>query len=66
MCIKLSFKVHEHHFNVLSISLVKLQNIPSISGLTIIKLLFSRETQTTKFPNLFDIYHRLVKDVTMH
>ena len=54
--------IQGHRFNFLSINLVKLHNT---GGLTTIKLLFSRETETTKVPKLFDL-HMLVKDVTMH
>ena len=50
----------------LSITLVKLQNTPLIGRLTTIKSLFSRETETTKVPNIFDLHHMLVKDATMH
>ena len=43
---KLSFMVHEHRFNFLSINLVKFHNTPEIGGLTTIKSLFS---ETTKY-----------------
>ncbi|WZZ48039.1 hypothetical protein YC2023_048146 [Brassica napus] len=49
--------VHGHRFNFLSITLVKLRNIPKIGGLTTIKSLFSRKTETTKVPNLIDLHH---------
>ena len=58
--------VHGYRFNFLSINLVKLHNTPKIGGLTTIKSLFSRETETTKVPNLLDVHHRLVEDETMH
>ena len=58
--------IHEHRFNFLSINLVKLHNTPQIGGLTTIKSLFSRKTQTTKIPNLFELLHMLVNDETMH
>ena len=41
-------------------------NTPKINGVPTIKSLFSRETQTTKVPKLFDIHHMLVQDPTMH
>ena len=66
MYIKLSFMEHEHRFNFVSINLVKLHNTPEIGRLTTIKSLFSRETETTKVPNLFDLHHMLVNDATMH
>ena len=50
----------------LSINLVKLHNAPEIGGLTTIKSLFSREKETTKVSNLFDLHHMLVQDKTMH
>ena len=53
--------VHGHRFHFLSINLVKLHNRSST-----IKSLFSRETETTKVPNLFDIHHTLLHDATMH
>ena len=65
MYIKLSFMLHGHRFNFLSINFVKLHNTPLIGGLTTIKSIFSRETKRTKVPNLFDVYHMLVKDATM-
>ena len=65
MYTKHSFIVHELCFNFLSINLVKLHNTPSIGGLTTIKSLFSRETEITKVPNLFDRHHILVKVATM-
>jgi len=58
--------VYEHRFNFLLINLVRLNNTPKIGGLTTIKSLFSRETKTTKVPNLFDLHHMLVKDATMN
>ena len=58
--------VHEHRFNFFSINLVKLHNTPSIGGLTIIKSLFSRKTETAKVQNLFDLHHMLMKDAAMH
>ena len=58
--------VHWDRFNFLSINLVKLSNTPEIGGLTTIKSLFSRETETTKVPNLFELHHMLVNDATMH
>ena len=57
---------HMHRFYFLSINLVKLHNTPYIGGLTTIKSLFSRETETTKVSNLFNLHHMLVNDVTMH
>ena len=62
---KLSSLVHGHRFNFLSIKLVKLYNTPKFGGLTTIKSLFSRETETIKVPKLFDLHHMLVKDATM-
>ena len=58
--------VHENRFNFLSINLVKLHNTSEIGGLTTIKSLFSRDTETTKVPNLFDLHHMLQKDEYMH
>ena len=58
--------VHGHRFYFLSINLVKFCNTPLIGGLTTIKSLFSREMETTKVPNIFDLHHMLVKDATMH
>ena len=58
--------VHGHRFNFLSTNLVKLHNTPQIGGLTTIKSLFSRKTETTKVSNLFDLHHMLVNDATMH
>ena len=58
--------VHRYRFNFLSINLVQLHNISEIGGVTIIKSVFSRETETTKVPNLFDLHHMLVQDETMH
>ena len=58
--------VHGHHFDFLSINLVKLHNTPEIGGLTTIKSLFSRKTETTKVLNLIYRHHMLVKDATMH
>ena len=49
----------------LSINLVKLYT-HQISGLTTIKSLFSKETETTKVTNLFDYHHIIVHDATMH
>ena len=49
--------VHGYPFNFLSINLVKLHNTPYIGGLTTLILLFSRETETTKVSNLFDLHH---------
>ena len=66
MYIKLSFRVHGPRFSFLSINFVKLHNTPEISGLTTIKSLFYRETETTNVPNLFDIPHMFVQDTTMH
>ena len=66
MYIKLSFTVHGHRFNIFLINLVKLHNTPKISGLTTIKSLFSRETETKNVLNLFDLHHMLVKDANMH
>ena len=66
MYIKLYFKVDRHRFNFLSINLVKLHNILSISGLTTIKSLFSRETETANVPNRFEFHHVLLNDETMH
>ena len=40
--------VHGHHFNFLSINLVKLHNTPYIGGLATKKSLFSKETKTKK------------------
>ena len=53
--------VHRHRFNFLSTNLEKLPNTFQIGGLTTIKSLFSRKTENTKVPNLFDIYYMLVK-----
>ena len=50
----------------LSINLVKLHNTPKIDGLTTIKSLFARETETKKVPNLYELHNMLVKDATMH
>ena len=58
--------VHGHRFNFFSINLVKFHNTPWIGGLSTIKSLFSRKTETKKVPNLFDLHHMLVKDATMH
>ena len=58
--------VRGHLFNFLSINLVELRNTPLIGGLTTVKSLFSRETETTKVSNLFDLHHMLVKDANMH
>ena len=58
--------VHEYRLNFLSINLVKLHNTPEIGRLSTIKLPFSRETETTKVPNHFDLHHMLVQDETMH
>ena len=66
MYIKLYFMVHEYRINFLSINLVKLHNTLEIGRLTTIKLSFSRETETTKVPNHFDLHHMLVHDATMH
>ena len=66
MYVKLSFMVYGHHFNILSINLVKLHNTPKIGGLTTTKSLFSRETETTTVPHIFELHHMLVKDATMH
>ena len=66
MYTKLSFMVHVHRFNFLSINLVKLHNTPKIGGLTPIKPLFSIKTVTIKVRNLFDLHHIFVKDPTMH
>ena len=66
MYINLSLMVHEYVFNFLFFNLVKLYNTPKIGGLTTIKSLFYRETETTKVPNLFDLHHMLVQDATMH
>ena len=66
MYIKLSFMAHKYRFNFLSINLLKFHNTLKIGGLTTIKSLFSRKTETKKVPNLFDLHHMLVKDETMH
>ena len=66
MYIKLSLIVHRHFFLFLSINLVKLHNTLKFGGLTTLKSIFSRETETTMVPNLFDIHHMLVHDATMH
>ena len=58
--------VDEHRFNFLSCNLVKLHNSSKIGRLTTIKSLFSRETETTKVTNLFDLHHMLQKDENMH
>ena len=58
--------VRGHHFIFLPINLVKLHNISKIGGLTTIKSLFPKETETTKVPNLFVLHHMLVKDATIH
>ena len=55
-----------NRFNFFPINLVKLHNTHLIGGLTTVKSLFSRETETTKVSNLFDLHHMLVKDETMH
>ena len=57
MYIKLYFIVHGHRFNFLSINLVKVHNTPYIGERTTIKSLFSKKTETTKVPNIFDIHH---------
>ena len=66
MYIKLSFMIHGHYFNFLSINLVKLHNTPQIGGLTTIKSLFSRKTETIKVSNLVELHLMLVNDATMH
>ena len=53
-------------FIFLSINLVKLHNTPLVGGLTTIKSILSRETETTKVSNLFELHDMLVKDATMH
>ena len=58
--------VRGHLFNFLSINLVELRNTPLIGGLTTVKSLFSREKETTKVSNLFDLHHMFVKDANMH
>ena len=58
--------LNRYRFNFLSINLVKLHNTPEIGGLTTIKSLFSRETETTKVPNFFDLHHMLMEVETMH
>ena len=58
--------VHGHLSNFVSINLTKLHNTPYIGGLTTIKSLFSRKTETTKVPKLFELHHMLVNDETMH
>ena len=55
-----------HHFNFLSINLVKRHNTPQIDRLTTIKSLFLRETETIKVPNLFYIHNMCVQDATMN
>ena len=52
--------VHGYRFNFLSINLVKLHNTPENGGLTTIKSIFSRETETTTVINLLDLHHMLV------
>ena len=64
MYIKLYFMIHGHLFNFLSINLLKLYNTPKIGGLTTIKSLFSRKTETIRVQNLFDLYHILIKKAT--
>ena len=66
MYIRLYFVVHEYRFNFVSINLVKLHNTSEIGGLTTIKSLFSRETETTNLQNLFDLHHMLVHEASMH
>ena len=66
MYIKFSFMVYGLRFNFLSINLVKYLNTPKIGRLTIIKSLFSREMETRKVPNLFDLHRMLVNDATIH
>ena len=66
MYIKLFLMVLGYPFNFLSINLVKLHNTPDIGGLTTIISLFSRETETTKVPNQFDLHLMSVQDTTMH
>ena len=58
--------LNRYRFNFLSINLVKLHNTPEIGRLTPIKSLFSRETDTTKVSNLFDLHHMLIEVDTMH
>ena len=58
--------LNRYRFNFLSINLEKLHNTSEIGRLTTIKSLFSRETETTKVRNLFDLHHMLVEDKTMH
>ena len=58
--------VHGYRFNFLSTNLVKLHNTPYIGGLSTIKSLFSRKTETTKVPNLFELHYMLVNDATMY
>ena len=58
--------VHRHRFHFMSINLVKLHNTSLISGLATIKSQFSRKTETTKVPNLFDLHHMLVSNATIH
>ena len=60
------FKCTWASFKLFSIILVKLRNTFKIGGLITIKSLFSRETETTKVQNLFDLYHMLVHNATMH
>ena len=58
--------VYGNRYNFLSINLVKLHNTPEIGRLTTLKSLFSRETDTTKVSNLFDLHHMLIEVDTMH
>ena len=66
MYIKLSFMVLGHRFNYLQTNLVKVHNTPRIGGLNTIKSSFSRVTETTNVPNLFNLHHMLVQHTTMH
>ena len=58
--------VHGYRFNCLSTNLVILHNTPYIGGLSTTKSLFSRKTETTKVPNLFELHYMLVNDATMY
>ena len=66
MYIKLYFIVHGQRFNHLSIILVNVHNTSQIDGITTIKSLLFRETETTNVSNLFDFHHMLVYDATMY
>ena len=54
--------VHGHLFSFLLIYLVKFHNTTETDGLIPKKLIFTRETEKIKFPNLFDLHNMLLKD----